>query len=333
MTHPRRLTVFNDRPGLYHCVTRCVRQAFLCDKVLPCARGGEARQAWVERRILDLAESFAVGIYAWAAMSNHCHIVVLVDPLKPEQWSDAEVAERWCRINQYPGRPVPAKTRAQREYSLLADPERLLEIRCRLGSLSWFMRFVNEGIARRANVEDGCQGHFWDGRFKSQNLLDDQAALAAMTYVDLNPVRAGIANQLEQCDFTSIQWRLQQLRSQPSSAPNQLQPLSGIASSIMPAISLQSYVSLVTRTGLAQRHDKRGALNPSPPASTETHEVHDPWWLLAAGGMESRFAAFVGTPEALARAASRVGRRWLRGSHLEPPSPPFHRPADDDSSN
>ncbi|MCC5886890.1 MAG: transposase [Gammaproteobacteria bacterium] len=331
MTHPRRQTVFDDRPGLYHCVTRCVRQAFLCDKSPPCGRDGESRRAWVERRILDLAESFAVGIYAWAAMANHCHIALLLDPLKPREWSDEEVARRWCRINQYPGRPVPAKTRAQRETALLANPERLLDIRGRLGSLSWFMRFVNEGVARRANAEDGCKGRFWDGRFKSQNLLDDRAALAAMAYVDLNPVRAGIAEHLDECEFTSITWRLAQLRSQPELAASQLQPLAGIASSILPAITLQSYVRLVTWTGLEQRPGKRGRLKPSSLDSNGAGATHDPWWLLAAGGLESRFAAFVGLPGTLERAASRIGRRWLRGSHLDSGSRSSHDPPGEDA--
>lgn len=322
MAHPRRLTVFDDRPGLYHCVTRCVRQAFLCDPPAPCSRDGEARRAWIERRILELAESFAVGIYAWAAMSNHCHIVLLVDPLKPEEWSDEEVAQRWCRINQFPGRPVRAETRDKRERALLENPERLLEIRGRLGSLSWFMRFVNEGVARRANVEDGCKGHFWDGRFKCQNLLDDRAALAAMAYVDLNPVRAGIAEQLEQCDFTSIQWRLNELRRQPEASGNQLKALAGIASSILPEISERSYVSLVQWTGLEQRPGKRGALMPSPPGTTPLHAGDDRWWQLAASGMESHFATFAGMPDTLTQAAKRIGRRRLRGSHLGQSSQP-----------
>ncbi len=318
MTNPRRLTVFDDRPGLYHCVTRCVRQAFLCETATACSLcDGESRQAWVERRILELAESFAVGIYAWAAMSNHCHIVLLLDPLKPDDWSDEEVAQRWCRINQYPGRPVPAETRTRRERALLENPERLLEIRGRLGSLSWFMRFVNEGVARRANAEDGCKGHFWDGRFKSQNLLDDRAALAAMVYVDLNPVRAGIAEQLDQCNFTSIQWRLHELRSQPETATTQLTPLSGVASSIIPVINVQSYVELVERTGLEQRSDKSGSLKPSPPGPTGANPTDVEWWLLATAGMESHFAGFVGMPDALAETARRIGRRWLRGRHLD----------------
>lgn len=317
MTHARRMTVFDDRPGLYHCVTRCVRQAFLCGDVGPCSRSGEERRAWVERRILELAESFAVGVYAWAAMSNHCHIVLLLDPLRPLEWSDAEVARRWCRISQFPGRPAPAKTQARREQALLEDPERLQEIRARLGSLSWYMRFVNEGVARRANVEDGCKGHFWDGRFKSQNLLDEGSALAAMAYVDLNPVRAGIADQLDQCSFTSIRWRLQDLPKRPDTAARQLQPVAGLSSSIAPPITLQSYVGLVTRTGREQRPGKRGKLGPQPPDPTLACMVSERWWQLVAGNLESRFAAFVGTPDSLVQTARRLGRKWLRGSRIK----------------
>ncbi|MGY5615505.1 transposase, partial [Vibrio brasiliensis] len=73
-------------------------------------------------------------------------------------------------------------------------------------------------IACQANKEDQCKGHFWESRFKSQALLDEQALAAAMTYVDLNPLRAGIAQTPETSDYTSIKARVEALNNQQETA-------------------------------------------------------------------------------------------------------------------
>ena len=100
--------------------------------------------------------------------------------------------------------------------------DRLALFRERLSSVSWLMRCFNEHIARKANAEDEVTGRFWEGRFKSQPLLDMHAVLTCMSYVDLNPVRAGAASSLESSDFTSIHERLMAMDRRADANPAQV---------------------------------------------------------------------------------------------------------------
>jgi hypothetical protein len=147
-------------------------------------------------------------------MSNHYHIVVGVDVERAGSWSVEEVLRRWTHL--FAG-PLVVQRYLSDAHSGLTDAERRLAealaegYRARLTDLSWFMRVLNENIARQASREDGTKGHFWEGRFKSQALLGEAAVLSAMACVDLNPLRAGLASRTEENDSTSIQARIKAL--------------------------------------------------------------------------------------------------------------------------
>ena len=209
----------------YHCVQRRVRRALLCGIDRYSGKSFEHRKAWIEERLHCLAACFAIAIHAYAVMSNHLHVVVKVDPVAVSSWSDDEVAARWLRL--FP--PADAETSAVelKRHCLLADPARLDVIRRRLGDLSWFMRCLAEPIARRANREDGCKGRFWEGRYKCQLLCDGRAVIAAMAYVDLNPIRAGLSEQLDTSTHTSVHERITAAQAAPETLTLAPRPLIG----------------------------------------------------------------------------------------------------------
>jgi REP element-mobilizing transposase RayT len=193
----------------YHCISRCVRRAYLCRDDAVSGKNFDHRKQWLVTRIKQLSAQFSIDICAYAIMSNHYHLVLYVNQQQADSWDDAEVIKRWTDL--FPRNAALVET-LQRNKSTTAAQKLLrqnVELwRERLADISWFMRCINESIARQANREDECSGRFWEGRFKSQALLDEKALVTCMAYVDLNPIRAGISESLESSDFTSIQERL-----------------------------------------------------------------------------------------------------------------------------
>ena len=216
----------------------------------------------MEDRIFELAGIFGVAIWGYAVMSNHLHVVVQTLPEVVSRWSNDEVAARWMRL--YPRQDQNPEMRAE---VLAGNAERIMVLRERLSNLSWFMRCLVEPIARSANKEDICKGRFWEGRFKAQSLLDDNAVLAAMAYVDLNPVRAKTCDTLEASAHTSARQRLTEIEQESAAGGLPLAPLAGIRGLSVLRMTQVEYLSLVDYTGRQIRADKRGAIEGPAPAA------------------------------------------------------------------
>jgi len=165
----------------FHCCTRAVRAAFILDDNVEHDPNKIDRRQWIEDRILFLTTVFAIDVCAYAVMSNHYHVILDVHKSQSDDWEPLEIITRWHKI--YKG------TELSRAYALgkpltKIESDLVLEFaencRKKLHDISWFMRNINEPLARIANKEDDCKGRFWESRFKSQALLDEQALLTCM---------------------------------------------------------------------------------------------------------------------------------------------------------
>ena len=207
MTTARCKIVDLDVTRYYHCISRCVRGAFLC------GNGFEHRKQWIEDRIEKLAGCFAVSIASFVVMDNHLHLLVRIDPDDARKWTDKEVLRRWLTV--YSPRNIDWEDESNVEMWLehySKDSRRIAAYRERLSNLGWFMKALKEPLARMANREDGCRGAFWEGRYQSISVLDEEALLATCAYIDLNPVAAGTAATPETSQHTSIRQRVRHFR-------------------------------------------------------------------------------------------------------------------------
>jgi len=306
MTRPRKEQVSLSDTPYYHIVSRCVRRTFLCgtDKVTGISY--EHRRVWIEDRIRILASIFAVDICAYAVMSNHIHLVVKLAPDSINTLNNKEIIERWTAL--FKG---PLLIQRWRNGETLDKVQRDTVASCiqayrkRLTDLGWFMKCLNEPIARQANKEDGCTGHFWESRYKSQALLTDEALLSAMAYVDLNPVRAGMAKTPESSKHTSIRERITPRfnLSRAISEQQQLEALNVFNIPLKPLLTFEGaarnhkqdgilfafedYLQLVDVTGRSIRADKKHAIPNHLPPILQRIEIDYETWLLNVTQFES----------------------------------------------
>ena len=306
MTTARSKQVCLEQTPWYHVTTRCVRRAFICGYDSLSQRDFTHRKQWIEDRLLFLARSFCIDIAAFAVMSNHYHVVLKINHEQALALDDSAVIERWTQL--YPTNALIKRLSANEPLSD-EEAQRLNEKlpiwRTELANISRFMALVNQFIARKSNTEDGCKGRFWEHRFTSQAILDDDALLRTLAYVDLNPVRAGIAETPEASEHTSIQRRIHFDREESGSvtgllpfSPRSVEEQVNQAghASVLP-ISFDDYLALLDWTGRQLRTDKSGyiqvdlpeifvRLNYSPEQWIKSHQPSITWQQRALGSVE-----------------------------------------------
>ncbi len=211
MPRVKRSEIFSkDEVQAFHCSNRCVRRTRLCGKDRRSGKDFSYRKDWIRDRMEVLAGIFGIDVLSFAVMDNHMHVVLRTRPDVVKLWSDENVAMHWWRL--YPERKKtdgsPEDPTDLELNQILGDVAVLEERRERLSNVSWFMKCLSEPIARRSNAEEEVTGHFWEGRFKAKPLVDETAIAACMAYVDLNPIRAGLALTPETSDYTSARERI-----------------------------------------------------------------------------------------------------------------------------
>lgn len=342
MPYARKSVVQPGLPGVYHCISRCVRRAWICGFDRLTHKNYDHRRRWIYKQIQWLAGIFGMEVFACCVLSNHYHLVIRVNPDVVAGWSDEEVIRRWDQIYSIRKFFTGAKGKLDEAIIQMAldRPDLIAEWRSRLCSISWFMKQINEPLARRANKEDGCKGRFWEGRYKCQHLADESAVLACMVYVDLNQIRAKLAETPEESDFTSVQDRIvAHQANQPNKAGFQNssgQNLNRPAMNRGPAhqradwltpideirvsndsqgwlLQLEEYLELVDETGRCMKEGKSGAISEELAPILVRMGLRKSSWLHATHHFGNRFYRVCGHVNNMLDAAKQVGQSWFQG--------------------
>jgi len=326
MTRARSQQICCQDTPYYHCISRCVRRAFLCGYDKTTGTDYEHRRQWMLDRLAEIESVFCIDVCAYAIMSNHYHLVLYINKMKVDSLTDIEVIERWLKIYKGPDviRRFTAGEKLTKEHHELIA-EIVTKWRGRLEDISWFMRTLNEPISRQANFEDNCKGHFWEGRFKSQALLDEQALLTCMAYVELNPIRAKMAETPESSDFTSIKQRIEDHRSKGrlpnkgAAEPNKSLLLKEFVTEGSPLTDevpylYREYLELIDWSGRVIREDKRGAIDDRLPSILVRLGIDGEQWHKAMQPKGAhQFSRAMGRCDAMREHAKKLSIRWIKG--------------------
>ena len=330
MARVARSDVFDPSEiAIVHVVQRCVRRCYLMGSDAASGNNYDHRKKWLEDRLQRFAAAFGIDLICFSILSNHFHLILRSRPDVVASWDNTEVARRWLRIcpprkdaNGNPLEPTESQLNAIRN-----NRKRLATIRTRLSNISWWMRLLCQPLAAMANKEEDQLGRFWQGRFGAVRLCDEAAVLACAAYVDLNPIRAALAETLETSDFTSIQRRIESVTCPQNTPPEYsrdrfLAPLEidELEDEIGPAASTSThrcsdkgflsmstleYIQLLDWTARQVIDGKRGSTPADTPDVLDRLGVSNAEWIGMVSQFGHLFSLVAGLPTTLSRQRNR----------------------------
>jgi hypothetical protein len=251
----------------------------------------------------------AIDIYAWEILSNHLHALVETRPDLVRGWTDRDVAIRYLTLcpckwrRRRKGIPVDAPPTDEEIDDVLTVPGRIAVLRERLSSVSWFMAMLKEPIARWANKEDDCTGHFWEGRFQCVAVLDEAAIVAVATYIDLNAIRAGLVERIEAAHQGSVSERARLVAGR--------RPRTSIPLKSIPGFTDRAYLKHVDEWSRVVVPGKRSVPRVLPPILERLGLTRQSWASLIKRGLETVSGTAIGSAEALRDEARRRMGHWV----------------------
>ena len=345
MARLARAEVFDpSEVAVLHLCARVVRRCFLFGVDPVTGKNHDHRKVWIEDQLKMLASALGIDLLGMAILSNHFHLILRSRPDVVETWDDSEVARRWlmlCPKRKKKDRS-PEEPNEFELNSIRNDPNKLATIRKRLSDVSWWMRLLCQNIGTRANQEDKEVGKFFQGRYRAVRILDEESLLACAAYVDLNPIRAAMAETLETSEFTSVQRRIQTLEQAATSMPDNRTKVDSFLSPLtidekndsigtcanqtrqrcsdkgFLSMSTMDYLDLLDASARMVRSDKAGYTPSEVPPIFASLKLDPDYWKLQIQDFGRLFANVAGKPKDVYEMRSLISKRRFYLKRLKP---------------
>ncbi|WP_299011453.1 transposase [uncultured Shewanella sp.] len=347
MTESRKKLIHIDSTPYYHIQNHCVRGTYLVTEIdshLQPSKLDLHRAQWFVDKLVQLSTIFCIDICAYAILNHHYHLVLKVDTDTANRLTINPLIQRWKLLFKLP--PLAIKYSEQGSLTE-TEQKKMNELaslwRKRLTDISWFMRCLNETVSRKINKEENAKGAFWQGRFKSQALLDEPTLLACLMYVDLAPIREQLVQSLENDYLTSIKLRMSAMTQAQEEAqtydingdylaiaqqPSTLLPfdhMTRAGKKVHIPFHLPDYIALIKWTHQGMIQNKIPTAPHSTPKLLIQLSIKKKDWINTCRLFSHHYSHVAGSWSKMCEFSHQFNGKWCKGKknslQLHPPSP------------